>query len=126
MLAWKPVAVAAALLVISSAAAFARPALVVADVNLRAGPTTASPSYGVIPGGSTVDVGPCGNGWCEVFAFGRRGFMASRYLDGGGPPPVMRVAPPPPMYGPPPPYAYGPPPPPPPYYYRRYPRHYYW
>lgn len=109
--------------IVSAAPAFARPALVVSDVNLRAGPTTASPSFGVIPGGSTVHVGDCGNGWCAASAFGRQGFIASRYLDLGGPPPgpavgtVVPVAPPPPVYRVPPPY-YGP--------YRPYRRPYYY
>lgn len=109
--------IAGAVLAFSATVAVARPALVVTDVNLRAGPTTASPSYGIIPGGTTVDIRNCGGGWCEAYFGGRRGFIASQYLDGGGPPPVMRVAPPPPpMYGA---------PPPPPYYYPRRPR-YYW
>jgi uncharacterized protein YraI len=96
-------------------AAFAQvPALVTRDLNLRAAPTTNSPSLGVIPGGSTIEAGPCGNGWCNAYLGGQAGFVAQMYLDFGGPAPYAYGPPPPPppppvVYGPP--AAYGPPPP---------------
>jgi uncharacterized protein YraI len=112
----------AALLAASAGAAAAQgmPALTTNDVNLRAGPTTNSPSFGIIPGGSTVQAGPCGGGWCQAFIGGRSGFIAQMYLDFGGPrayapgpyaPGTYVPGPPPPppvVYGPP--RVYGPPP----------------
>jgi uncharacterized protein YraI len=91
------------------------PALVTTDVNLRMGPTTNSPSLGIIPGGSNVQAGPCGGGWCQAYMGGRSGFISQIYLDFGGPqaysPGQVYGAPPPPpvIYGPP--RIYGAPPP---------------
>ncbi len=81
------------------------PALVINDLHHRAGPTSNSPSYGVIRGGITIEAGPCTGGWCATYLNGNPGFVAERYLDFGGPPPRAYYAPPPP-----PPPAYGPPP----------------
>jgi len=54
-------------LLVSSAAAFAAPALVLSDLNIRAGPGMASPVVITVPGGSTVDVLECDpSGWCSV------------------------------------------------------------
>ncbi len=123
---------AGAALVLSAAAASASPALVTADLNLRAGPGVSHRSLGVIPGGSTVNVFDCQRGWCAVSAFGRNGFVNDDYLDFGGPMRGYGPPPPPPppvvyerpMYGP----GYGPPvyAPPPPPYYRHYHRRYDW
>lgn len=122
-------------LALSASAAFASPALVISDLNLRSGPGTQYRSVGVVPGGSTVNVFECQRGWCAVSAFGRNGFVNDNYLDFGGPMRGYGPPPPPPPpvvyerpvygpgYGPPPPYAYGPPPPP---YYRHYNRRYDW
>jgi uncharacterized protein YraI len=99
----------------SSAHAQAGPALVINDLNLRAAPSANSPSLGVIPGGSTIEAGPCGGGWCGAFVNGRSGYVSQQYLDfggGGGPGPGAYVPVPPPGYGPPP-AVYAPPPPPP-------------
>jgi uncharacterized protein YraI len=91
------------------------PALITTDVNLRMGPTTNSPSLGIIPGGSNVQAGPCGGGWCQAYIGGRSGFISQIYLDFGGPQayaagPVYAAPPPPPViYGPP--RVYGAPPP---------------
>lgn len=89
----------AAGLAISASAAEARPVLVTADLNVRVGPGTEHPSVGVIPGGSTAEVGRCRYGWCEIFWRGIQGYSSAAYLEGGGPPRV---------YGPPPPVVYGP------------------
>jgi uncharacterized protein YraI len=88
---------AAAFVVGATALAEARPVLVTADLNVRVGPGTEHQSIGVIPGGSTAEVGRCYTGWCEI-AWGRlRGFSSQAFLDGYGPPPaVYRPAPPPP------------------------------
>jgi uncharacterized protein YraI len=120
----------------SSAHAQGGPALVISDLNLRAAPSPNSPSLGVIPGGSSIEAGPCGGGWCNAFVNGRSGYVSQQYLDFGGgggpgpgayvpvappgygPPPVYVPAPPPPVYGPPP--YYGPYGPPPPYGWRRW------
>jgi uncharacterized protein YraI len=116
-------AFAAGLLLAASAggaAAQSAPALVISDLHHRAGPTSNSPSYGVIPGGTTIEAGPCGGGWCQAFLSGNMGYVSERYLDFGGPPPRGYYAAPPPP--PPPPPVYAPPPyympaPPPPYYH---------
>jgi uncharacterized protein YraI len=91
----------------TGAGAQGMPALVTTDVNLRMGPTTNSPSLGIIPGGSNVQAGPCGGGWCQAYMGGRSGFISQIYLDFGGP----QAYAPSPVYGapPPPPAIYGPP-----------------
>lgn len=99
----------------TGAVAQGMPALITTDVNLRMGPTTNSPSLGIIPGGSNVQAGPCGGGWCQAYIGGRSGFVSQIYLDFGGPQayapgPVYGAPPPPPViYGPP--RVYGAPPP---------------
>jgi hypothetical protein len=100
------------------ASAQSAPALVVNDLHHRAGPTSNSPSYGVIRGGTTIDAGPCGGGWCQAFLNGNPGFVSQQYLDFGGPPPGGYYAAPPPPPPPPPGPAviYAPPPPPYPAY----------
>jgi uncharacterized protein YraI len=107
----------------SSAAAQSAPALVIGDLHHRAGPTSDSPSYGVIPGGTTIEAGPCGGGWCQAFLSGNMGYVSERYLDFGGPPPrgyhAAPPPPPPPVYAPPPYYVPAPPPVYPPYHRRR-------
>jgi hypothetical protein len=80
------------------------PALVVNDLHHRAGPTSNSPSYGVIRGGITIEAGPCGGGWCQAFLNGNPGYVSEQYLDFGGPPPgayYPAPPPPPPVYSPP-------------------------
>jgi uncharacterized protein YraI len=109
--------VVGSLLAVPTGAAMAQavPALITTDVNLRMGPTTNSPSLGIIPGGSNVQAGPCGGGWCQAYLGGRSGFINQIYLDFGGPqvyaPGAVYGAPPPPpvIYGPP--RVYGAPPP---------------
>jgi uncharacterized protein YraI len=96
----KHLALAAGLLLTSAGVASAAPALVTGDLNLRTGPGTNYRVTTVLPGGSTVNVGDCGGGWCRVAWRGGDGFASSSYLDLGGrfygaaPPPVY-VAPPP-------------------------------
>lgn len=107
----------------SGASAQSAPALVISDLHHRAGPTSNSPSYGVIRGGITIEAGPCRGGWCEAYLNGNPGFVGQSFLDFGGPPPGYYAAPPPPpvyapapYYAPPPPVIYGPPPIYPPYH----------
>ena len=99
----------------------ARPALVIANVNLRRGPGTDSEIITTIPGGSTVRITSCSGEWCAVTWNGLMGFAVARTLDTGGPrqarqyrappgydedaddelgPPVVYGAPPPVVYGP--------------------------
>jgi uncharacterized protein YraI len=93
--------IAATLMVLgASAAAEARPVLVTADLNVRTGPGTQNPSIGVIPGGSTAQVGRCYTGWCEVAWGNLRGFSSQAYLDGYGPAPAVYRPAPPVYYGP--------------------------
>ncbi len=117
---------AAAILLGASVVAEARPVLVTSDLNVRTGPGTQNPSIGVIPGGSTAEVGRCYSGWCEIAWGNLRGFSSQAYLDGHGPAYVAPPPPPPVYYGPrryygpgpyygPRPYYYGPRP-----YWRRW------
>jgi uncharacterized protein YraI len=71
----------AGFLLLSAGAASAAPAFVVTDLNVRAGESTAYPVIGVLPGGSTVDVSGCGDGWCYVPSYG--GFASASYLNIG-------------------------------------------
>ena len=93
-------AVGALLLGANGAGAQIAPALVVSDLHHRAGPTSNAPSYGVIGGGTTIEAGPCVQGWCATYLDGNAGFVSERYLDFGGPPPRAYYAPPPPPSGP--------------------------
>jgi Bacterial SH3 domain len=115
-----------------------RNALALANVNLRAGPSTATEIVATIPGGSNVKVSGCTGEWCAASWAGRSGFVIARALDTGGPNVVRHYRPPPRygrevveveprvVYGPPPPvvvygpgYYYGPSY----YYYRPWRRH---
>lgn len=76
---------AAALLVAAlapSAAEAAAAARVTGDVNLRAGPSTSYPRILVVPEGARVTVHGClqNRSWCDVEAFGERGWLSSRYI----------------------------------------------
>jgi Bacterial SH3 domain len=113
--------------------AAARPALALANVNLRSGPSTKTQIILTIPGGSTVRVSGCSGEWCAVTWNGRSGFAVATALDDGGPRHVRhyRAAPEYPAYGvvAGPPVPYGPVYPPPvilgPGYYGYYgPRYY--
>jgi uncharacterized protein YraI len=75
-----------------------RNALALANVNLRAGPSTATEIVATIPGGSNVKVTGCTGEWCAATWAGRSGFVIARALDTGGPNVVRRYAPPP-RYG---------------------------
>lgn len=62
--------------------AHASDGFVTANVNLRAGPDVDYPWIAIIPAGSRVSIQGCteGWGWCDVIAFGNRGWMAGDYL----------------------------------------------
>ncbi|HEX7815669.1 SH3 domain-containing protein [Dyella sp.] len=56
--------------------------VVVANVNLRAGPDTAYPRINTVPAGMRVDIQGCteGYGWCDVIVGPDRGWIAAGYL----------------------------------------------
>lgn len=69
--------------------AAAQDAVVTADLNMRAGPSTSFPVVDVIPERAPVDVHGCldGYGWCDVSSQGSRGWVSASYLTyaaGGG------------------------------------------
>lgn len=61
-------------------AAFAYPAEVSRDLNLRAGPGTNYEVLATMPGGAVVDVEGCRGSWCRVDYRGREGWASARYL----------------------------------------------
>ena len=73
-----------------AAASLAFPALahaadgyVTGNVNLRAGPDPGYPLIDLIPAGTEVDVLGCTDGWewCDVIAYGNRGWVAGNYVE---------------------------------------------
>jgi uncharacterized protein YraI len=68
--------------VLSAGAAQAANAISTANLNIRTGPSTSSPSMGAIPGGAPVTVHGCtsGYGWCQVSYGSTYGWSASRYI----------------------------------------------
>lgn len=73
-----------------TAASLAFPALaqaadgyVTGNVNLRAGPDPSYPLIDLIPAGTEVDVLGCTDGWewCDVIAYGNRGWVAGNYVE---------------------------------------------
>jgi hypothetical protein len=105
---------AAILTTLSVGCAAAKPATVAAEVNLRKGPGTDSEILTLIPKGTTVEVGTCTNGWCQVTWNGMDGYSIATNL-GLGAAPVRRPGVvgqggyPPDAYPPPPGYVVGPP-----------------
>jgi hypothetical protein len=77
----------------SAGLAFAYPASVTDDLNLRTGPGTQYPVITVIPGGAPVHVRSCSAGWCAVTYQTLQGHVSQLYLAAHAPPPA--VAPPP-------------------------------
>jgi uncharacterized protein YraI len=71
-----------ALLLVAPLWARASDGYVTADINLRAGPDVDYPRVATIPAGSRVAIRGCteGWGWCDVIAFGHRGWMVGDYL----------------------------------------------
>lgn len=63
-------------------AASAQDAITRADLNMRAGPSTAFPVVDVIPESAPVDVHGCVRGytWCDVTSAGSRGWVSASYL----------------------------------------------
>jgi uncharacterized protein YraI len=65
------------------AVAAAADAVVTADLNMRAGPSTNFPVVGVIPDNGQVDVHGCvrGYNWCDVTWRDERGWVSASYLE---------------------------------------------
>lgn len=65
------------------ALAWAVPGYATADVNLRAGPSTANPVVTTIPRGAPVQIVGClaGWSWCDTVWAGYRGWVAGAYLN---------------------------------------------
>ncbi|MCC5976452.1 MAG: SH3 domain-containing protein [Salinarimonas sp.] len=92
---WRILRSCAALLALGALFAFAVPtapalaqsAVTVADLNMRAGPSTQYPVIVVLRRGSPVQLHSCtqGGGWCNVSHRGATGWVSGRYLDIGRP-----------------------------------------
>jgi uncharacterized protein YraI len=56
---------------------------VTGNVNLRAGPDPSYPLIDLIPAGTEIDVLGCTDGWewCDVIAYGNRGWIAGNYVE---------------------------------------------
>lgn len=65
------------------ALAHAADGYVTGNVNLRAGPDSSYPLIDQIPAGTEVDVQGCTEGWewCDVIAYGNRGWVAGNYVE---------------------------------------------
>ena len=65
------------------ALAHAADGYVTGNVNLRAGPASDYPLIALIPAGTEVDVQGCTDGWewCDVIAYGNRGWVAGNYVE---------------------------------------------
>jgi len=71
-----------ALLLVAPLLAHAADGFATANVNLRAGPDTSYPLIATIPVGTQMAIQGCTDGWewCDVIAFGNRGWIAGNYL----------------------------------------------
>ncbi len=126
---------AAVTTLLSMASATAKPVTTTGETNLRKSPGTSSEVLTLIPKGTSVEVGKCTNGWCQVSLNGQEGYAIAQNLgmaprrpprgpavveeevEDEGPPVYARgpgyVVGPPAYYGYGPDYGYGP-------YYRYY------
>src|ERR1700728_4464968 len=116
---------------LSAACATAKPVVTTGDTNLRKAPGTESAVVTLIPKGTSVEVGKCTNGWCQVSFDGKDGYVIGKNVgmaaarrppprgpmvaeeevvdEGYGPPgPPVVYGPPRGYYGPPGYYPYGP------------------
>jgi uncharacterized protein YraI len=74
---------AAAVLLMTPAAALAAPGMVTASVSLKAGPGAGFPAVDRIPAGARINVHGCirGGRWCDVSWDGERGWVSARFLE---------------------------------------------
>lgn len=94
----KTLLVAAGGLLFSAGAALARPAVVVTDLNLRAGASVYAPVILTMPRGARVEIYDCGAGWCTVNWRGYQGYASASYLAPLGYAPPRYYPPSPPPY----------------------------
>jgi hypothetical protein len=88
---------AGAIVLLTAAAAAAKPGVATSTVNLRADPNTASDVLVKIPAGARIEVGECNDGWCAVTYAGKSGYSIATSLDTTGrAPPRQAVRRPPP------------------------------
>jgi uncharacterized protein YraI len=71
---------AAAVTLLSTACATAKPIATTAETNLRKSAGTDSPVLTIIPKGATVEIGKCSKGWCEASFESRDGFVIARNI----------------------------------------------
>jgi hypothetical protein len=75
------VSATAAIVLLSTAAAFAQPGVATSSVNVRTGPGTGFAKVGALAAGEYVDVGDCQGSWCYVDRqSGNDGWVSANYL----------------------------------------------
>ncbi|WP_205666120.1 SH3 domain-containing protein [Aquabacter cavernae] len=77
---------AGVLVALSAAPAFAASAVVLRDLNVRAGPGTNFRVIGSVRGGTNIEVVGCTPAWCSI-AWPNAAFVSAAYLGFNGPPP---------------------------------------
>jgi uncharacterized protein YraI len=108
---------AALFTLVPAVCAMAKPVTLGGDVNLRTSPGTNSAVLTLIPKGTSLEVGKCSNGWCQISFNGQDGYVYAQKLGiaprpaPGGPVYAEEeiVDEGPVVYGPPPAYVVGPP-----------------
>ena len=73
-------------LMATAGAAFAAPAYVTGNINVRSGPGTGYSVIDTVRRGQRVDVEYCRGSWCYVEKRGPDGWVSARYLERGGRP----------------------------------------
>jgi hypothetical protein len=114
-------AAAAIFTLLPAVGAMAKPVTLAAETNLRKSPGTDGEVVTLMPKGTTVEVGKCTNGWCEVSLDDKKGFAIAQNVGTARRPPphgprpgdIVEEEEGPPVYGPR--YVAGPP-----VYYRPY------
>jgi uncharacterized protein YraI len=71
---------AAIFTLLTAVGAMAKPITIILDTNLRKSPGTDSTVLELIPKGTSIEVGKCTNGWCQVSLNGQDGYASSQNL----------------------------------------------
>lgn len=79
-------ALAGLALLVTTATAFAAPAIATGNVNVRSGPGTGYARVDTLRRGEQVDVQYCRGSWCYVEKRGPDGWVSANYLSRGGNP----------------------------------------